>query len=70
MFDGSMAIKGYGLNKMCYTLNGQAGRDEFKADEQAYCDKFGLTDAQKKAIAEGISHSMTSGHFPSKVSSN
>ena len=52
LFDGSMAIKGYGLNKMCYTLNGQAGRDEFKADEQAYCNKFGLSDAQKKAVQE------------------
>ncbi|WP_117232618.1 protocatechuate 4,5-dioxygenase subunit alpha [Vibrio maerlii] len=52
MFDGTMARKGYGLNKMCHTLNEKAGRDEFSADEMAYCDKFGLTEAQKTAIRE------------------
>lgn len=52
MFDGTMARKGYGLNKMCHSLNGQAGRDEFSADEMAYCDKYGLTEAQKTAIKE------------------
>ena len=52
MFDGTMAMKGYGLNKMCYSFNWQHNRDEFLADEPAYCDKYGLTGAQKKAIAE------------------
>ncbi|HHC7310183.1 TPA: protocatechuate 4,5-dioxygenase subunit alpha [Vibrio campbellii] len=52
MFDGAMARKGYGLNKMCHSLNEQVGRDEFLADEMAYCDKYGLTEAQKTAIKE------------------
>ena len=52
LFDGNAARKGYGLNKMCYTLNEQAARDEFSNDEMAYCDKFGLSEAQKQAIAE------------------
>ncbi|MCG9629404.1 protocatechuate 4,5-dioxygenase subunit alpha [Vibrio sp. Isolate30] len=52
MFDGAMARKGYGLNKMCHSLNDQAGRDAFSADEMAYCDKYGLTEAQKTAIKE------------------
>lgn len=52
MFDGKMARKGYGLNKMCHSLNEQAGREAFMADEMAYCDKFNLTEAQKTAIRE------------------
>ena len=50
LFDGAMAMKGYGLNKMCYSFNNADARDEFLADEVAYCDKFGLTEAQKAAI--------------------
>ncbi|MFC6673322.1 protocatechuate 4,5-dioxygenase subunit alpha [Marinobacterium aestuariivivens] len=49
-FDGPMATKGYGLNKMCFTFNSAEGREAFKADEAAYCDKFGLTPAQKEAV--------------------
>jgi len=52
LFDGKAARKGYGLNKMCYSLNEQAARDEFTKDEMAYCDKFGLTNEQKQAITE------------------
>lgn len=51
-FDGPMATKGYALNKMCYSFNEAAGREEFKRDEAAYCDKFGLTPAQKEAILQ------------------
>ncbi len=50
LFDGNMARKGYGLNKMCYSLNEQSARDEFAKDEMAYCDKYGVTAAQKDAI--------------------
>lgn len=50
MFDGEMARKGYGLNKMCYSLNESKAREEFRQDEMLYCDKFGLTEAQKDAI--------------------
>lgn len=50
IFDGTMAMKGYGLNKMCYSFNDAGNRAEFRADEQAYCDKYGLTDEQKAAI--------------------
>lgn len=51
-FDGDMAMKGYALNKMCYSFNDAQARQEFLADEQAYCEKFGLTETQKKAIRE------------------
>ncbi len=49
-FDGPMATQGYALNKMCYSFNNAEGREEFKKDEAAYCDKFGLTPEQKDAV--------------------
>ena len=52
IFDGEAAIKGYALNKMCYSFNSAANRDEFLKDEDAYCAKFGLNDEQRKAIKE------------------
>ena len=50
IFDGKMAMKGYALNKMCYSFNKAENREAFKADEEAYMDKFGLNDEQKTAI--------------------
>jgi protocatechuate 4,5-dioxygenase, alpha chain len=52
MFDGRAAMKGYALNKMCFSFNKAENRREFKRDEDAYCTKFGLDDAQRKAIKE------------------
>lgn len=49
-FDGAMSTKGYPLNKMCYSFNNSEGREEFKQNEAAYCDKFGLTPEQKQAV--------------------
>lgn len=49
-FDGAMATKGYALNKMCFSFNNAEGREAFKQDEAAYCDKFGLTEVQKEAV--------------------
>jgi protocatechuate 4,5-dioxygenase alpha chain len=50
LFDGKRARRGYALNKMCYSFNDAANRDEFKKDEDAYCRRFGLDDAQRAAI--------------------
>ncbi len=50
IFDGRQAMKGYALNKMCYSFNQQANRDEFVADEEAYMEKLGLNDEQRAAI--------------------
>ncbi len=50
IFDGAMAQKGYQLNKMCYSFNDAACREAFVADEDAYCDRFGLTPEQRAAI--------------------
>lgn len=50
LFDGRQAMKGYALNKMCYSLNSAANRDEYRRDEDAYLDKFHLTGEQRQAI--------------------
>ena len=52
VFDGKMAMKGYALNKMCYSFNKKVCRDEFLADEEAYMEKFGLNEWQKTAIRD------------------
>ena len=51
IFDGTMAAKGYALNRMCYSFNSPDNRAECKRDEDAYCRKFGLNDEQRHAIA-------------------
>lgn len=50
IFDGSVAIKGYALNKMCYSFNSAENREAFLQDEEAYCEKFGLDEQQREAI--------------------
>ena len=50
VFTGESAKKGYALNKMCFSLNQAQNRAAFVADEDAYCDRFGMTDEQKAAI--------------------
>ncbi|NDA45954.1 MAG: protocatechuate 4,5-dioxygenase subunit alpha [Alphaproteobacteria bacterium] len=51
IFDGEAAAKGYALNKMCFSFNEKANREAFLADEAGYCARFGLSEAQKQAIA-------------------
>lgn len=50
LFDGRMARKGLALNKMCFSFNEAKNRDAFRADEAAYCERFGLSEEQKEAI--------------------
>ena len=51
VFDGNLAQKGYALNRMCYSFNSAANRDEFRHDEEAYCRRFELNDEQRRAVA-------------------
>jgi protocatechuate 4,5-dioxygenase alpha chain len=51
-FDGRQAMKGYALNKMCFSFNSADNRAEFKRDEDAYCRKYGLNEAQREAIRQ------------------
>ena len=50
MFDGEQARKGYALNKMCFSFNSAENRAEYLKDKEAYCDKYGLNEQQKKAV--------------------
>jgi len=50
IFDGKQALKGYQLNKMCYSFNAANCRSEFLQDENAYCEKFSLTPEQRAAV--------------------
>lgn len=52
IFDGKMAMKGYALNKMCYSFNSADARAEFLADPEAYMEKFGLNEEQKQACRD------------------
>jgi protocatechuate 4,5-dioxygenase alpha chain len=52
MFDGKAAMKGYALNKMCYSLNSAENRAQFLKDEDAYCKRYALNDEQRKAIRD------------------
>jgi len=51
IFDGEQAMKGYALNKMCFSFNDAANRAAFVADEDGYCAKYGLNAQQRAAIA-------------------
>lgn len=52
LFDDVQARKGYALNRMCFSFNEAASRAAFLADEAGYCARFGLDEAQTRAIRE------------------
>ncbi|MDE1914817.1 MAG: protocatechuate 4,5-dioxygenase subunit alpha [Sphingomonadales bacterium] len=51
IFGPAQAMRGYALNAMCYSFNNAANREAFRADEAAYCARFGLSDEQRDAVA-------------------
>ncbi len=51
IFDGEQAMKGYALNKMCFSFNDAASRQAFLADEDGYCAAYGLNAQQRSAVA-------------------
>ena len=50
IFDGSQAMKGYALNKMCYSFNRAENRAAFLRDEEGYCRSYDLTPRQRDAV--------------------
>ena len=50
IFDGAQAMKGYALNKMCFSFNAESARKAFLADEDGYCAQYGLNAQQREAI--------------------
>ena len=62
MFDGDQAQKGFALNRMCFSFNSAANRAAFLRDEDAYCRKFGLSDAQRAAVkSRSVLHMIEAG---------
>lgn len=58
LFDRNGSIRGYRINKMAMSLGQAANRQAFKADEEAYLDRFGLTEEEKKAVMSRDWHEM------------
>ena len=52
VFDGRRSPQGYQLNMFCMSLNAEANRERFRADERAYLDGFDLTSQQRRAVLE------------------
>ncbi len=52
VFDGRRSQQGYHLNIFCMSLNAEANRERFRADEEAYLDGFDLTSRQRRAVIE------------------
>ena len=50
IFDGDQAQKGLALNRMCFSFNSAENREAFRASEDAYCAKYGLTSEQRLAV--------------------
>jgi len=50
IFDSVQAMKGYALNKMCYSFNAECNRQAFLDNEEAYCTQYGLNAQQREAI--------------------
>jgi protocatechuate 4,5-dioxygenase, alpha chain len=50
IFGGDEAQRGYALNRMCYSFNDARNRQAFRDDEEAYCVRFGLDEAQREAV--------------------
>jgi protocatechuate 4,5-dioxygenase alpha chain len=52
IFDGQKAMKGYALNKLCFSFNSAENREAYLRDEDGYCDKFNVTGEQRKALKD------------------
>ncbi|PIB23453.1 protocatechuate 4,5-dioxygenase subunit alpha [Amylibacter kogurei] len=52
VFDADRSRQGYHLNMFCISLREQKNRDAFKADADAYLDKFPMTAEQRQAVLD------------------
>lgn len=52
VFDGNASRRGYPMNRLFMTLRDPDARARFAADEAAYCDGFGLSVDQKRAVLD------------------
>lgn len=58
LFDRARSLKGYKLNKMAMDLGKPENREAFKADEDAYLARYGLSDEEKSAVKARDWHEM------------
>jgi protocatechuate 4,5-dioxygenase alpha chain len=49
-FHPQATLKGYALNRMCFTLNAAENRAAFTADPDSYCARFGLNEEELAAV--------------------
>ena len=54
LFDRAGSIRGYRINKMAMALGQAENRTAFKADEEAYLDRFGLSASGIENFAQDI----------------
>ncbi|WP_199432049.1 protocatechuate 3,4-dioxygenase [Qaidamihabitans albus] len=52
LLDLAASRQGYALNRLCGSLKDEENRRRFLEDEAAYCDAYGLSAEQRKAILE------------------
>jgi protocatechuate 4,5-dioxygenase alpha chain len=52
IFDGETSRRGFRMNKLFMSLRTEANRERFLADEAAYCQEFGLTAEQQRAVLD------------------
>ncbi len=52
VFDGDAAQHGYAINAMSYSFNSAENRAAFMADEEAYMDRFNLTEEQRQSVRD------------------
>ena len=50
VFDSRAAMKGYALNKMCYSFNSRENREAYRRNEDAYFEAFQLNAQQRLAL--------------------
>ena len=52
IFDGETSRRGFRMNKLFMSLRTEANRERFLADEAAYCQEFGLSADQQRAVLD------------------
>lgn len=52
LFNADRSKAGYHLNMFCMSLLKPENRDAFRADEEAYLDRFPMTDEQRRTVLE------------------
>jgi protocatechuate 4,5-dioxygenase alpha chain len=52
VFTAKRSREAYHLHKFCMSLMKAENRDEFRADESAYLDKFNMTPEQKQGVLD------------------